>query len=232
VNKTVICIPTYNEAENIQTIIPAIFAVVPNVDILVIDDGSPDGTGAIVDRMIEEDDRIHVIHRTEKSGLGPAYIAGFRWALERDYTRVLEMDADFSHQPRYLPALISNLDDYDVVVGSRYVEGGGTQDWGLARRLISRGGGIYARAILRIPVQDLTAGFVAWRREVLESIDFDRVGASGYVFQIEMKYRAFQAGCKILEVPITFPDRQVGVSKMTPSIALEAILRVWEIKLR
>lgn len=230
--KTVICIPTYNEAQNIQAIVPAIFEVVPLVHILVIDDNSPDGTGQIVDEMASKDERIHVLHRTEKAGLGPAYLAGFAWALEHDYECVLEMDADFSHQPRYLPALIDGLESHDVVVGSRYVAGGGTQNWGLARRVISRGGGLYARTILGMPVQDLTAGFVAWRADVLRRLDLSRVGASGYVFQIEMKYRAYQAGCKILEVPITFPDREVGVSKMTPAIAAEAVLRVWEIKLR
>lgn len=228
----VICIPTYNEAENIQAIVPAIFEVVPHVHILVIDDNSPDGTGALADRMAAEDGRIHVLHRTEKAGLGPAYLAGFAWALEQGYDQILEMDADFSHQPKYLPAMLGGLEGFDVVVGSRYTAGGGTQNWGLARRLISRGGGLYARTILGIPVQDLTAGFVAWRREVLENLDLSRIGASGYVFQIEMKYRAFQAGYKILEIPITFPDREVGVSKMTPAIALEAVVRVWEIKLR
>lgn len=228
----VICIPTYNEAENIQAIVPAIFEVVPHVHILVIDDNSPDGTGALADRMAAEDGRIHVLHRTEKAGLGPAYLAGFAWALEQGYDQILEMDADFSHQPKYLPAMLGGLEGVDVVVGSRYTAGGGTQNWGLARRLISRGGGLYARTILGIPVQDLTAGFVAWRREVLENLDLSRIGASGYVFQIEMKYRAFQAGYKILEIPITFPDREVGVSKMTPAIALEAVVRVWEIKLR
>ncbi|MEZ4461013.1 MAG: polyprenol monophosphomannose synthase [bacterium] len=229
---TVICVPTYNEAENIQAIIPAIFAVAPTVHVLVIDDGSPDGTGATADEMAANDDRIHVLHRTEKAGLGPAYLAGFRWALERDYDKILEMDADFSHQPRYVPTLISGLDTYDVVVGSRYVKGGGTQNWGALRRLISKGGGTYARTILGIPVQDLTAGFVAWRADVLRKLDLDGIGASGYVFQIEMKYRAYQRGFTIHEVPITFPDREVGVSKMTPKIALEAVVRVWEIKLR
>lgn len=229
---TIICIPTYNEVENIQTIIPAVFEFVPTAHILVIDDNSPDGTGAIADQMASHDDRIFVLHRTQKEGLGPAYIAGFRWALERDYDYVLEMDADFSHQPRYVPTLISGLQTHDVVVGSRYVTGGGTQNWGLLRRGISKGGGVYARAILGVAVQDITAGFVAWRAEVLRALDLARIGASGYVFQIEMKYRALQSGFQILEVPITFPDREVGVSKMTPRIAAEAVLRVWEIKLR
>lgn len=230
--RTLICMPTYNEAENLVPITRAIHEVVPDVHILVIDDNSPDGTGRIADGLAEADARIHVLHRTAKEGLGRAYIAGFRWALERDYDYILEMDADFSHQPRYLPEMIEQLGSYDVVVGSRYVAGGGTEDWGLARRLISRGGGFYSRMILSIDVRDLTAGFVGWRRHVLETLDLDSIEASGYVFQIEMKYRAHQAGFRILEIPITFPDRKVGESKMTPDIALEALTRVWKIRFK
>lgn len=224
--------PTYNEKENLPKILPAIFEQVPEVHVLVIDDQSPDGTGEMADAMASEDERIHVLHRTKKEGLGPAYIAGFRWAIEHGYDTILEMDADFSHQPRYLPEMIAQTRRYDVVVGSRYIAGGGTSDWGLMRRVISRGGGLYARTILNIDVQDLTAGFIAWRREVLEGIDFSDVEASGYVFQIEMKYRAFRKGYRILEVPIVFPDRQEGDSKMTPDIALEALWRVWKIRFK
>jgi dolichol-phosphate mannosyltransferase len=227
-----ICIPTYNEAENIQPIIAAIHEVVPEVHVLVIDDNSPDGTGDIADDLAAADERIHALHRTEKAGLGRAYVAGFEWALERDYERIVEMDADFSHQPKYLPEMIGQLDGYDVVVGSRYVAGGGTEDWGLVRKIISRGGGIYARTILGIDVQDLTAGFVAWRADVLRDIGFEQVEASGYVFQIEMKYRAHKKGYRILEVPIVFPDRVVGVSKMSPNIAAEALWRVWGIRFK
>ncbi len=230
--RTLICMPTYNEAENLRPILQAIHNVVPEVHILVIDDNSPDGTGDIADEVAERDERVHVLHRTEKAGLGKAYIAGFRWALEHDYERILEMDADFSHQPKYLPEMIGQLDDYDVVVGSRYVAGGGTEDWGALRKLISRGGGFYSRTILGIDVQDLTAGFVAWRREVLEDLALDDVEASGYVFQIELKYRAFKKGYKILEVPIVFPDRIAGESKMTPDIAAEALWRVWKIRFK
>lgn len=230
--KTVICMPTYNEAENLPNIIPAIFEVLPDVHVLVLDDNSPDGTGQIADGLAADDARVHVLHRTKKEGLGPAYLAGFAWALERDYDAILEMDADFSHQPRYLKDMVAGLERYDVVVGSRYVAGGGTSDWGLARRVISRGGGLYARTILGVDVQDLTAGFVAWRREVLERLDLKGIEASGYVFQIEMKYRAHQAGFRILETPITFPDRTVGESKMTPDIALEALWRVWKIRMK
>lgn len=205
---------------------------VPDVHILVIDDDSPDGTGEMADEMAAADDRIHVLHRTEKAGLGPAYLAGFDWALERGYDAILEMDADFSHQPKYLPEMISQLEDDDVVVGSRYVDGGGTEDWGMLRKIISRGGGIYARTILGFDVQDPTAGFVAWRREVLEGLDLRNVSASGYVFQIEMKYRAHKAGYSICEIPITFPDRVAGESKMTADIALEAVTKVWAIRMK
>ncbi len=229
--QALICMPTYNESENLPKIIPAIFEEVPDVHILVIDDGSPDGTGAMADEMAAADERVHVLHRQTKEGLGPAYVAGFRWALAQDrYEVILEMDADFSHQPKYLPEIIRQAEYYDVVIGSRYIAGGGTSDWGLMRRLISRGGGLYSRTILGIDIQDLTAGFIAWRREVLETLDLSGVEASGYVFQIEMKYRAFKAGFRMLEVPIVFPDRIAGDSKMTPDIALEALWRVWKIK--
>lgn len=227
-----ICMPTYNEKDNIRRITAAILDVVPDVEILIIDDGSPDGTGDIADELAAADRRMHVLHRTEKAGLGPAYIAGFRWAMERGYGFVFEMDADFSHQPKYLPGMIAALKDHDVVIGSRYVAGGGTENWGALRKFISRGGGIYARTILGVKIQDLTAGFIGWRTPVLKAIDLDTVEASGYVFQIEMKYRAHQRGFKILELPITFPDREVGESKMSTGIALEAITRVWKIRLK
>lgn len=229
---TLICMPTYNERDNIRNITRAVLDEVPDIHILVIDDASPDGTGDIADELAENDERIHVLHRTEKAGLGPAYLAGFAWALERDYELVFEMDADFSHQPRYLTPMIAALEVYDVVIGSRYVAGGGTENWGALRKLISRGGGLYARTILGVGIRDLTAGFIGWRREVLETINLEGIEASGYVFQIEMKYRAHQAGFKIHEYPITFPDREVGESKMTPDIALEAVTRVWRIRLK
>lgn len=227
-----ICMPTYNEAGNIRIVVAAIHENAPDVDVLIIDDGSPDGTGDIADEMAGKDSRVHVLHRSEKGGLGPAYLAGFAWAMERGYQKILEMDADFSHQPKYVPGIFEKLDTYDVVVGSRYVEGGGTKNWGPVRKLISRGGGLYARTILGVPIRDLTAGFVGWNRRVLETINLDGIEASGYVFQIEMKYRAYQAGFKIHETPITFPDRVVGESKMTPGIAAEALTRVWRIRLK
>jgi dolichol-phosphate mannosyltransferase len=231
-SRTLICMPTYNEAENLRPITQAVHAVVPEVHILVIDDNSPDGTGDIADEIADSDERIHVLHRTEKAGLGKAYIAGFEWALAHGYERIVEMDADFSHQPKYLPDMIGQLDHYDVVVGSRYVAGGGTEDWGVLRKIISRGGGMYSRTILGVDVQDLTAGFVAWRAEALANLDLEDVEASGYVFQIEMKYRAFKQDYKILEIPIVFPDRIVGESKMTPDIAAEALWRVWKIRFK
>jgi len=230
--RTLICMPTYNEAENIRPIIAAIAKVVPEVHVLVIDDNSPDGTGDIADELAAADPRIHVLHRKEKAGLGKAYIAGFEWGLDAGYDYIIEMDADFSHQPKYLPEMIAQLEKYDVVVGSRYVAGGGTEDWGVVRKVISRGGGIYARTILGIDVQDLTAGFVAWRAGVLRDIDIERVEASGYVFQIEMKYRAYKREYRLLEIPIVFPDWLVGVSKISPNIAAEALWRVWGIRFK
>ena len=230
IDKPIICMPTYNESENLRSILEAIHEEAPEVHVLVVDDDSPDGTGDIADDMAEGDERLHVLHRTAKEGIGPAYIAGFRWALARDYDAILEMDADFSHQPKYLSEMIGQLERYDVVIGSRYVAGGGTKDWGWWRKFLSRGGGTYARTILGFDIQDPTAGFVAWRRDVLEALDLDDVEASGYVFQIEMKYRAHQKGVDILEIPITFPDRVAGESKMSSDIALEALTRVWKVK--
>ncbi len=230
--KTLIIIPTYNEQENLENIIRAVHEVVPFVHVLVVDDGSPDGTGAIADRLSEADDRVFVLHRTGKQGLGSAYVAGFKYALARDYQRIMEMDADFSHDPKYLPEMIDTSDHADVVIGSRYVTGGGTENWGLGRRVLSRGGGLYARTVLGMRVQDLTAGFMCYRREALEALDLSSVSSAGYVFQIEMKYRAFLKGMRIREVPIIFPDRVAGTSKMNGSIAREAIVQVWKLKLR
>ena len=231
-SSTLICVPTYNEAGNLEAISRAILELNPDVHILVIDDNSPDGTGRLADELSEQDPRIFVLHRTDKEGLGKAYIAGFRWALARDYERVVEMDADFSHRPEDLVEILTQLHHFDVVIGSRYVAGGATENWGLFRRLLSRGGGFYARLLLGLDIRDLTAGFVGWRREVLETLALDDVEVSGYVFQIELKYRAHRKGFRILEVPIIFPDRVVGDSKMTPDIALEALTSLWTIRLK
>jgi len=200
--------------------------------ILVVDDGSPDGTGQIADRLAAEDPSVAVLHRPRKEGLGPAYIAGFRRALAEGAGFVIEMDSDFSHDPQRLPALLAAAEDADLAIGSRYVEGGGTADWGLVRRAISRGGSAYARLVLGLRVKDLTGGFKCFRREVLEAIDLDSIEARGYAFQVEMTYRALQSGFKVVEVPIVFRDREVGSSKMDRSIVAEAIWRVPLLRMR
>ena len=198
----------------------------PDDHVLVIDDGSPDGTGRLADRLAAEHDRVTVIHRAAKEGLGPAYLAGFRRALADGAELILEMDCDFSHNPNDVPRLIAAAADADVVLGSRYVPGGRVEDWGAARRFVSRTGSYYAQVLLRTPVRDLTGGFKCYRREVLERIDLDAVSARGYAFQIETTYRALRAGFRVVEVPITFADREAGTSKMSRSIVLEAIWRV------
>lgn len=230
--KPLIIMPTFNEIENLELIIEAVQKVMPTVHFLIIDDGSPDGTGELADTLAAADDRLNVMHRQGKLGLGTAYLAGFKWALERDYDAVWEMDADFSHKPEYLPVMLEALESADMVVGSRYVAGGGTQNWGLLRKFVSRGGGIYARTVLGMKVRDLTAGFVVYRRSTLEAIDLDAVGAAGYSFQIELKYRVHKAGLKIAEVPIVFPDRVRGESKMSGGIFLEALLLTWKLRFR
>jgi dolichol-phosphate mannosyltransferase len=221
-------IPTYNEVPNLEGIVRAAAGELARAApgehrILVVDDNSPDGTGAIAEALANEMAVVEVLHRAAKSGLGQAYLAGFAHALQHGAEFVLEMDADFSHDPRYLPALLEASQHADVVLGSRYVAGGGVRDWGLLRRLISRAGGLYARTILRVNVRDLTGGFKCIRREVLEAIDLPSVRAEGYVFQIEVTYRALLAGFRVREVPIVFADRTAGSSKMSARIALEAI---------
>jgi dolichol-phosphate mannosyltransferase len=219
--------PTYNEAANISTILPAVHAALEQAApgdhrILVVDDGSPDGTGTLADALADELDCLEVLHRSGKSGLGSAYLAGFRRALAAGAELVMEMDADFSHDPAHLPALIAAAADADLVIGSRYVPGGGIRNWGVVRRVISRGGGLYARRVLGVEVQDLTGGFKCIHRRVLESIDLERLRADGYGFQIEVTYRAIQAGFTVAEVPIVFTDRRAGESKMSWRIAVEA----------
>jgi dolichol-phosphate mannosyltransferase len=223
-----IVMPTYNEADNIGRIVHATSAelerLVPGEHrILVVDDNSPDGTGALADELAHELDSVEVLHRSAKDGLGNAYRAGFAHALSGGAELLIEMDADFSHDPRYLEGLLDGSKDADLVLGSRYVPGGGIRDWGVLRRAVSRGGGWYARAILRVNVRDLTGGFKCIRRQVLEAINLDTVRADGYVFQIEVTYRALVAGFRVLEIPIIFQDRKVGASKMSPRIALEAM---------
>ncbi len=229
--KALVCLPTYDERENLAPMVEAILAQAPAVEILVIDDNSPDGTGRLADELAAREPRLHVLHRQGKEGLGRAYLAGFAWALQRGYGLVLEMDCDFSHDPRYLPALIAAAADHDLVLGSRYVPGGATVNWGRLRKLISRGGSLYARTILGLSVRDLTGGFKCFRREVLEAIDLPSVQCTGYAFQIELTWRAARRGFRILELPITFADRRVGRSKMSRRIVLEAVRKVWSIRL-
>jgi dolichol-phosphate mannosyltransferase len=222
-------LPTYNEAENVQAIVAAAAEVLAGAApdgfrVLVVDDGSPDGTGEIADRMAAEHDWLEVLHRTEKNGIGPAYLAGFRHALDRGAGYVMEMDSDFSHDPADLARLLQAVyDGADLALGSRYVPGGGVREWGLLRRFISEGGSTYARLVLGLRVRDLTGGFKCFRREVLEAIHFDGVRSQGYAFQVELTYRAAQAGFKVVEVPIVFRDRQQGTSKMSWRIAAEAM---------
>lgn len=233
----VVCLPTYNERENLERMVDAIAAARERApidgDVLVIDDGSPDGTGEIADALAARHPWVHVLHRTAKEGLGRAYLAGFRWALERDYAYVLEMDCDFSHDPARIPDLVTMARaDADLVIGSRYVRGGGVRDWSAVRRLISRGGCLYAKVLLQLPVSDLTGGFKCFRRAVLEAIDLDDVSAEGYAFQIEMTYRTALLGFRIREIPITFTDRIAGGSKMSRRIVAEASWRVPTLRAR
>lgn len=229
--RALIVIPTYNERDNVNAIARAVHGVVPEAHILFVDDGSPDGTGELCDEMAEVDDRIQVIHRAGKLGLGTAYLTGFRKGLADGYDYLIEMDADFSHDPKYLPEMIARAErGADLVIGSRYTDGGGTENWGLGRRIISKGGGLYARAVLGVPIRDLTAGFLCYRRKVLETLDLDAIRSEGYGFQIEMKYRVLKAGFKVEEMPIVFVDRRVGQSKMSRKIFVEALLMVWKLR--
>ncbi len=229
--RTLICIPTYNEREVLPSIVEAVRAAVPDATLMIVDDNSPDGTGAIADGLAAKDPAVRVLHRAGKEGLGAAYLHAFRLALDEGWERIVQMDADFSHDPKDVPRLLAALaDGADLAVGSRYVRGGGTQNWGLGRRLISRGGGTYARVALGTSVHDLTAGFKAWKAETLRGIDLPSVDAKGYGFQIEMTYRTLQNGFKVVEVPILFVDRRVGASKMSGSIFFEALTLVWRLR--
>lgn len=226
-----VVVPTYNEAENIVELVPRILAL-PRFRVLVVDDGSPDGTGDLVAAMAEAEPRVALHRRPAKLGLGSAYVAGFRRALAEGAEYIFEMDADFSHDPRYLPELLGAAESgADLALGSRYVRGGGTTDWGLGRRLISRGGNLYAGVILGLPIADATGGFRCYRRRVLATLDLDLVRSNGYAFQIEMAYRSLRAGFTVREVPIIFPDRRVGRSKMSRRIVAEALVNVWKLRL-
>jgi dolichol-phosphate mannosyltransferase len=231
--RPLIVVPTYNEVENVGILLDGIAKHAPAADVLFVDDNSQDGT---VDRIRRRQqampERIHLLQREGKLGLGTAYVAGFRWALGRDYDAVQEMDADLSHDPQYLPQTLAFPGGCQVAIGSRYIEGGGTVDWGLARKFISGFGNLYARAILGLGVRDLTGGFNAWKREVLETVSLDGIRSEGYAFQIEMKYRAHLAGFSLAEIPIVFRDRQLGQSKMSSRVALEAMIRVWAMRFK
>lgn len=231
-NPALVCIPTYNERENIGPITEAVLKAEPRVDILIVDDNSPDGTGQIADELAAKNPRIKVLHREKKEGLGRAYLHAFRTALGMGYTYILEMDADFSHDPRFLPTLLDAAEaGADLVLGSRYVTGGGTVNWGVSRQIISKGGSLYARSILGVSVNDLTGGFKCFHRRVLEGIDLDAVQSTGYAFQIELTYRTLKKGFTVREVPIIFEDRRVGHSKMSRKIFLEALTMVWKLRL-
>jgi dolichol-phosphate mannosyltransferase len=229
---TWVVLPTYNEADNLPGIADAILSVLPGATLLVVDDASPDGTGRIADELAAANRRVHVRHRPGKQGLGRAYLDGFATALDGGASIVLQMDADWSHDPAVLPALVAAIvdDEADLVIGSRYTTGGRVEDWGLGRRLISRGGTLFARIVLGLGVHDLTGGFKAWRASTLRAIPADGVHAGGYVFQIEMTYRAARAGARIREIPITFRDRRVGQSKMSRRIVVEALLVVLQLR--
>ncbi|MDR1904569.1 MAG: glycosyltransferase family 2 protein [Treponema sp.] len=227
-----ICVPTYNEAENIEEFITAVFAgCPPETHILVIDDNSPDGTAAIVETLITRyPARLHLLNRPEKQGLGRAYLAAFAWGRSRGYDAFLEMDADFSHNPGYIPVMIKEIKTHDVVIGSRNIKGGGVEGWSAARNCISKGGSLYSRLVLGCPIKDLTGGFNMWTKAALDKIDLSSIISKGYAFQVEMKYRAYSAGCRIKEVPILFADRKRGKSKMSKKIFAEALINIWKIK--
>lgn len=229
--RSLIVVPTYNERENLPLLLEAVLKVVPSeVEILVVDDGSPDGTGKLADEWAAREPRVHVLHRTGKLGLGTAYVAGFRWGLDQGFDQLIEMDADFSHDPKYLPVMLKSLESHDVAIGSRYVPGGGTVNWGLGRKVLSRGGSFYARTVLGAPIRDFTGGFNGWRRKVIEAVDVGTLRSDGYSFQIELKYRAFKKGFRWTEFPIVFADREIGKSKMNRRIVFEALARVWSFR--
>ncbi len=230
--KALVIIPTYNERDNIQEIIPMVLKQHPQLEILVVDDGSPDGTGDIVEKMRGREARLHCLHRAGKLGLGTAYIAGFKYALERDFAYIFEMDADFSHNPDYIPKFLEKMDEgYDLVVGSRYIHGVTVVNWPMGRLILSYYANIYARIVTGLPLRDGTGGFKCFRRQALAAIDLNHVRSNGYAFQIEMSYRAYSKGFRLAEIPIIFVDRNVGVSKMSKKIVVEAVWMVWWLRL-
>jgi dolichol-phosphate mannosyltransferase len=232
VSRGLVIIPTYNERENLPRIVPVILDQDPRLDILIVDDGSPDGTGQIADELAAGNSRVYVLHRGSKLGLGTAYLEGFRWGIARRYDAFFEMDADFSHDPSHLPAFLAAIEHFDLVLGSRYLEGRVTvANWPIGRLLLSYFANSYARVVTGMPVADSTGGFKCFRREVLEAIDLDQVESNGYAFQIEMSFRAWKQGFRLGEIPIVFVDRNVGESKMSKHIVREAVWRVWKFRL-
>ena len=230
--RALVVVPTYNERTNIPLLVPAILLQDPRLEVLVVDDNSPDGTGQLADDLARADSRVHVLHRPVKAGLGKAYLAGFRWALDHGYDYVFEMDADFSHDPKFLPEFLRAIEDADLVIGSRYKAGVNVINWPMSRLLLSIGANQYARIVTGLPLDDSTGGFKCFRRQVLESIALDRVKSNGYSFQIEMSFLAWKKGFRLREIPIVFTDRVEGQSKMSKKIVREAIWMVWWLRLR
>jgi dolichol-phosphate mannosyltransferase len=228
--KKLIIIPTYNERDNIIELMKVIFLVAPDSHVLVVDDGSPDGTSQAVEEFMTREKRVFILKRSEKKGLGRAYVAGFKWGLERGYDFLSEMDADWSHPPKFLVPMYQAAQKYDFVIGSRYVKGGGSVNWTLPRKIISRGGSLYARTILGVPINDFTGGFNGWHSKVLRMVDLDNIASDGYSFQIELKYRAAKLGFNFFEFPLVFEERREGQSKMSPAVVREAIWRVWQLR--
>lgn len=229
--KTLVIIPTYNESENIERIVPEILDKDQSIDVLIVDDSSPDGTGELADKMAEKNSKIFVIHREKKSGLGTAYKAGFRYAIENGYDYIFEMDADFSHDPKCIPSFLEAIKEADLVLGSRYISGVNVINWPMSRLLLSYYANVYTRLVTGLPVKDATGGFKCFRRKVLESVDLDKVKSEGYSFQIEVSLRAWKKGFKIKEIPIVFEDRREGRSKMSKKIVREAVWMVWKLRL-
>ncbi|NOY89055.1 MAG: polyprenol monophosphomannose synthase [FCB group bacterium] len=230
--RALIIFPTYNEKDNIEKIVHAVLPLDPRINVLIVDDSSPDGTGEIADRLAKEEAKVNVLHRKEKEGLGKAYISGFKWAIENEYDFIFEMDADFSHGPEYIKDFLDEIQHYDLVIGSRYISGVNVINWPMSRLLLSYFANVYTRIITGLPLKDATGGFKCFRRKVLEAIDLDKVKATGYVFQIEMSMRAWKKGFKIKEIPIVFVDRIAGQSKMSKKIMREAIYMVWLLRLK
>jgi dolichol-phosphate mannosyltransferase len=230
--RTLVVTPTYNEAENVERLLNAVLSQDPSIDMLIVDDNSPDGTAQIVEKLQQNNNRIHLIKRAGKMGLGTAYVAGFKYAIENKFDYVMEMDADFSHDPNEIPKFLKMIQDYDVVLGSRYINGVRILNWPIRRLILSYTASLYTRIITGMPIKDTTGGYKCFKRKVLESIDLEKIHSNGYAFQIEMNYKAWKKGFKITELPITFVDRTHGTSKMSKKIVYEAVLLVWKLKLQ